>query len=99
MKVPITGSSVIVLLLFLINAQAQQSPEIPATVAQFWKRIQRARTLTYTVKEWQQDDRPFEVISGKSVFYVTNTDDVKVQRPNHVSIVKTPAIEEYEITA
>ena len=96
LKTVVTGIS---LQLLLTVALAKQTPAVPDTVAQFWKRIERAKTVTYTVRSWRQDTfRTHGAVAGKTVFYVAGTYEIKVRRPNLLSIVRTPALQEYEIT-
>src|SRR5205823_87922 len=38
----------VALLLVMTNALAQQTPEIPETVTQFWNQIAKAKTVTFT---------------------------------------------------
>jgi len=82
---------------FSISAcHSQQTPEIPDPIVQFWKKVAKARTITYTMKSWgnyqgtmfAQETKP-----GKSVFYVLQTYEVKAQRPNRLSVTSSDGIE------
>src|ERR1044071_8702461 len=88
-------------LLAFAAAHAQTTPEMPDNVAQFWKRLGKAKTISYTMKHWaydlfgwMSDARP-----GTHVFYVWNTYEVKAQRPNRLSISVSPGIERDVIDA
>jgi len=72
---------------------------VPASVARFWQRVAHARTLAYTVKAWVPDVFGMHGSTPtKSVFFVYSTFEIKARRPDHVSIVRSPAANEYETT-
>lgn len=74
------------------TAQAQNNPDMPDSVAQFWKRLARAKTITYTMKRWGWE-LASDAVPGREIFYVMNTYEVKAQRPNRISIVTSPGLE------
>jgi outer membrane lipoprotein-sorting protein len=74
------------------GAQVRHTPEMPDNIAQYWKRIAKAKTITYTVKEWGPDLLS-DAAPGRSIFCVWNTYEVKVQRPNRLSISTSPGVE------
>ena len=89
------------LLLLAMGAvsQAQQTPEMPDAVAQFWKRIDEAEDAElYRQSVEAGIGRPSWAAPGKSVFYVDSTYEIKVRRPNRISIVRTPGTNQFEIT-
>ena len=82
-------------LLAFAAAHAQTTPEMPNSVARFWKRLGMAKTITYTMKDWAYDrigwmSNPWP---GSQIFYVEHTYEVKAQRPNRLSISISPGIE------
>ncbi len=90
------------LMLFPSATQAQQKPEIPETVAQFWKRVDRAKTLSFTVKKWEQevhDPEVYTLAPGKYLFHVIHVYEIQAQRPNRIAIRCTPALQEAELYA
>ncbi len=82
-------------LLAMAAACAQPTPELPDSVAQFWKRLARAKTITYTMKYWGYDDTGWmsRPKPGSRIFYVWNTYDVRAQRPNRLSISVSSGVE------
>lgn len=82
-------------LLGLAAAHAQTTPKMPDNVAQFWKRLAKAKTVAYTMKYWGYDDRGWmsDTRPGRQVFYVWNTYEVKAQRPNRLSISVSSGVE------
>lgn len=101
-----TGSGILLLLWIAVCAQAQQPapqmPEVPETVRQFWKRVDRAKTLTYTVKVWMQDTYlhdVYTILPGKYLFHAAHVYEIKAQRPNRLWIRCTPSTSEYELFA
>ena len=79
----------------LAAASAQPTPEMPDSVAQFWKRLATAKTITYTMKRWQYDILGLmsDAQPGSQIFYVSNSFEVRAQRPNRISISISPGIE------
>jgi outer membrane lipoprotein-sorting protein len=79
----------------LAPTHAQSKSEMPVNIAQFWKRLGKAKTITFTMKDWaydrigwMSDPRP-----GSQIFYVEHTYEVKAQRPNRLSISVSTGIE------
>ena len=88
-----TGVLTAMLLLGIANAPAQQPANVPENVAKFWKQVDRAKTVSYTVKVWFNEPRMSDEVVPRSTFYVAHTYDVTAQRPNRISILGTPGYE------
>ena len=69
-----------------------QTGEMPESVAQFWRQVAAAKTITYTMKHWS-NELTTDSLPGRSVFYVGNTYDVKARRPNQISVSVSPGVE------
>ena len=82
-------------LVALAAVHAQPAPEMPENVARFWKRLSKAKMITYTMKYWAYDyfGSMSDPQPGSRIFYVQNTYEVKAQRPNRLSVSITPGIE------
>jgi outer membrane lipoprotein-sorting protein len=65
-----------------------QTPPLPEPVARFWQKVAKAKTLSVTVREWGEDAARPET-AGK-ILVLNNVADVKIQRPNLVSILGQP---------
>ena len=61
---------------------------MPEPIAKFWQKIAKAKTLSVTVKEWADDGR----VTGDNprVLILNNVAEVKIQRPNLISILGQP---------
>src|SRR3989442_90797 len=84
----ITGLMTLGFLLGVVNAPAQQTPDMPETVVQFLKKIDRSKTIAYTVKVWGHDPIfDADGVSRRSLFRVLQTYEIKAQRPNRLAIL------------
>src|SRR5687768_10889346 len=75
--------------------QAQQ-PEIPENIKQFWAKLAKAKTLTFMAQTWDWEQH--QEIASRRYKRLRQTFEVKIQRPNRIAILGSPA-QTYEIPA
>ncbi len=69
-------------------AKQYEDPPMPKPVAQFWKKLAKAKTISVTVNSWTEKTIRTGVEHG--VLELENIAEVKIQRPNLVSIHGQP---------
>lgn len=71
-----------------------QQPELPENVQQFWAKLAKAKTLTFTAQVWDWEQH--KEIAPRPYKRLRQTFEVKIQRPNRMAVVGSPALV-YEI--
>lgn len=72
----------------LTSVHSQTTPDVPATVKQFWKRLSESKSIAFMIQVWTWERK---VPDGARLYmYVQHTFEVSAQRPNMLSIAGTP---------